>query len=92
MSVATRPHWHGSGFTTYEHNPTAFSLIAAISEALRQTGYGQLRTLELQCDGASVTIVGRVPTYFLKQLAQTTAMGVSGVGGVNNQIRVVGHR
>ena len=91
MSVATRPHWHGSGCRSYEHHPSAHSLIAAISDALRQSGYGQLRTLELQCDGDSVTLVGRVPTYFLKQLAQTTAMSVSGVGGVNNQIRVAGH-
>lgn len=69
--------------------PCAFALIAAISDALRQTGYGQLRRIELHCDGDSFTIAGRVPTYFLKQFAQTTVMGVPGVRCVNNEIQVV---
>lgn len=90
MSVTTQPFRHEES-TTNKHFCSAEALIAAISEALRQTGYGQLRHLELQCDGDLVTIAGRVPTYFLKQFAQTTVMGVSGVGLVNNEIRVISH-
>ncbi len=75
--------------STHLQIPSAAALIAAISDALRQTGYGQLRRIELQCDGDSFTIAGRVPTYFLKQFAQTTVMGVPGVGCVNNEIEVV---
>ena len=80
---------HESVRSTNPQIPSASALIATISEALRQTGYGQLRWIELHCDGDSFTIAGRVPTDFLKQFAQTTVMGVPGVRCVNNEIQVV---
>ncbi len=73
------------------HFVSESALLSAVSHALRQTGYGQLRRLELQCDGDSITIIGQVPTYFLKQFAQGTVMSVPGVGCVSNELRVVSH-
>ena len=93
MSVMEMPMplGHESVRSTSPQMPSAPALIAAISDALMQTGYGQLRRIELHCDGDSFTIAGRVPSYFLKQFAQTTVMGVPGVRCVNNEIQVVSH-
>ena len=93
MSVMTTPMpcGHESLCSTTPRVPSARALIAAIAEALRQTGYGQLRRLELHCDGDCITIAGRVPTYFLKQFAQSTVIGVSGVRCVTNEVQVVSH-
>lgn len=45
----------------------------------------------VSCDGESGKIVlsGEVPTQFLKQIAQSLALQVPGVQGVENRIRVV---
>lgn len=93
MPVMTTPRLsgHESARSTTPQIPSAHALIAAISEALRQTGYGQLRRLELHCDGDSITIAGRVPTYFLKQFAQSTIIGIPGVRCVTNEVQVVSH-
>ena len=93
MPVMTTPmpSEYESVRSTNPHIPSTRALIAAIAEALRQTGYGQLRSLELHCDGDSITIAGRVPSYFLKQFAQSTVIGVSGVRCVTNEVQVVSH-
>jgi osmotically-inducible protein OsmY len=74
---------------TRTHIRSVSALLSAVSNALKQSGYGQLRRLELQCDGDSISLAGQVPTYFLKQFAQSTVMSVPGVNGVTNEIRVV---
>ena len=89
MPVATMPRRQRLNTVTHTRRASEHAALAAISEALRQTGYGQLRMLDLRRDGDSVVLAGRVPTYFLKQLAQSVAMGVPGVGRVDNEIRVV---
>lgn len=62
----------------------------AIEEAFRRTGYGELRLLDVHCEGDVVTISGRVPTYYLKQLAQNVASDVPGSGRICNELRVCG--
>ena len=89
MPVATMPRRQRLNTVTHTRRVSEHAALAAISEALRQTGYGQLRMLDLRRDGDSVVLAGRVPTYFLKQLAQSVAMGVSEVDCVDNQIQVV---
>lgn len=61
---------------------------AAIQEALSLTGYGELRRLQVECSADAVTLSGRVPTYYLKQLAQCVAQDVPGIGRVHNEIHV----
>ena len=41
------------------------------SAALQDSGYFALRRVSCQVHRGCVTLAGRVPTYFLKQLAQT---------------------
>ena len=61
---------------------------AAIHEALNFAGYDELRRVEVECHGDAVTISGRVPTYYLKQLVQSIALAAPGVGRVTNEVRV----
>jgi osmotically-inducible protein OsmY len=60
----------------------------AIREALFRTGHRELRGLGLECHGDAVTISGRVPTFYLKQLVQSIASASPGVGQINNQLHV----
>lgn len=61
---------------------------AAVQEALRLTGYRELRCLQVECSDNAVTISGRVPTYYLKQLAQCAVQEVPGIDRVHNEIHV----
>ena len=90
MRVATMPVRQRSSTMTHARPVSELALLAGVSEAFRQTGYGQLRRLDIECEADSVILAGRVPTYFLKQLAQAVALGVSGVACVDNGIEVVG--
>lgn len=61
---------------------------SAIQEALNRTGHRELGRVGLECDGDTVTISGRVPTFYLKQLAQCVALAALAGGRVNNQLDV----
>lgn len=64
------------------------AIQAGIQEALNRSGYGELRRVDLTCEGDTVTISGRVPTFYLKQLVQSIALSSPGVGRVNNELHV----
>ena len=49
------------------------AIHAGIQDALNRSGYGELRRVDLDCEGDAVTISGHVPTFYLKQLAQSIA-------------------
>ena len=68
------------------HNPQAVQ--AAVQQALHLTGYGELRRVQVGCDGDAVTITGRVPTYYLKQLAQYVALEIPGIQNFRNDLQV----
>jgi osmotically-inducible protein OsmY len=65
------------------------SLIEAVGQALRATGYPALGRIELEICGGVVVLWGRVPTYHQKQLAQAVAHRVKGVRGIANGIEVL---
>jgi osmotically-inducible protein OsmY len=60
----------------------------AVERALRATGYRPLRGIRVTVEGRLVILRGRVPSYYLKQVAQTTAMAVPGVVQVRNDLEV----
>ena len=49
-------------------------LAERIERALHATGYGVLRDIEVFVNARIVQLVGRVPSYYLKQVAQVTAL------------------
>jgi osmotically-inducible protein OsmY len=68
--------------------PEDLALAERVACALRATGYKQLRDIEVTVQGRLVILAGRVPTYYLKQVAQTRAMAVPGAQQVRNDLEV----
>lgn len=63
-------------------------LAERIEHALRATGYGPLRAVEVSVSGHGVRLAGRVPSFFLKQIAQVTARAVPGTHQISNELDV----
>jgi len=64
-------------------------LAERVKRALRATGYGALRDVEVSVNARIVGLVGRVPSYYLKQIAQATALAVPGSHQIKNGLEVV---
>lgn len=60
----------------------------AIRAALHLAGHCELRRVQVEFDGDAVTISGRVPTFYLKQLAQNIALNVPGIERIHNELQV----
>ena len=63
-------------------------LAQRVERALRATGYGPLRDIGVTVHERLVILSGRVPSYHLKQIAQTTALTVPGAHHVRNELDV----
>ncbi len=73
-----------------EPGEVAVPLADAVRRALDGTGHAWLRLVTVTTEGGCVVLRGRVPSYYLKQLAQVTALAVPGVGVLKNELRVEG--
>jgi osmotically-inducible protein OsmY len=72
-------------------NPFAllFQEIAEAAQAvLRQSAYLELHSVSCDFSGGVLTLRGRVPTYYLKQLAQASVADVPGVIEIHNRVEV----
>jgi osmotically-inducible protein OsmY len=65
-----------------------FCLAERVERALCATGYGPLRDIEVTAHARLVILGGRVPSYYLKQVAQATALAVPGARHVRNDLDV----
>jgi osmotically-inducible protein OsmY len=63
-------------------------LAERIERALRATGYGALRAVEVSVKTRVVILLGQVPSYYLKQIAQATAQAVPGAHQIHNGLDV----
>jgi osmotically-inducible protein OsmY len=63
-------------------------LAEHVQRALRATRYESLRDTAVTVHQRLVILEGRVPNYYLKQIAQTTALAVPGVHEVRNNLKV----
>ena len=67
----------------------ADQMLAEIRRRLNSKGYHVLRLIDCEyCDGA-VVLRGRVPTYYLKQIAQSVLLNDPAVKTIANLIEVV---
>jgi osmotically-inducible protein OsmY len=60
----------------------------AVARAIAHTGRFQSHPLDVSSHDGIVTIRGRVATYYQKQIAQTAALAVVGVGRLRNEVEV----
>jgi osmotically-inducible protein OsmY len=65
-------------------------LAERVERALRATGYGPLRGIQVRVQARLVILGGRVPSYYLKQVAQAAALAVPGAHQVRNDVEVGG--
>ncbi|HEY4262412.1 MAG TPA: BON domain-containing protein [Schlesneria sp.] len=63
-------------------------LVSLVQHALQNCGYAQLHHLQVYCENGRVTLQGRLPTIFLKEVAFMEAKAVKGVREVDNDINV----
>jgi BON domain len=64
-------------------------LAEAVGRALASTGYLELRNLRVNVIDDLAKLVGQVPSYYLKQLAQSAVKRVPGVARVVNAVEVI---
>lgn len=64
-------------------------IVDSAHRALRASGYGQLLKLKAQCDQGRVTLQGCVPTYYLKQVAQSVLNSIDGIRDIANDVKVI---
>jgi osmotically-inducible protein OsmY len=63
-------------------------LAERISRALCATGYPPLRLVELEVRNLGVTLRGHVPSYHMKQIAQSVVMAIPGIREFHNAVDV----
>jgi osmotically-inducible protein OsmY len=67
--------------------------IGEAAEArLRSANYVELRAVSCEFRQGVLTLRGKVPSYYLKQMAQSLVDGVPGVVELDNQLEVDGRR
>jgi osmotically-inducible protein OsmY len=59
-----------------------------IARALKATGYRILCAVRVSVRDRWVLLRGRVPSYYLKQLAQSVALAAPGTRGLRNELAV----
>lgn len=64
-------------------------LAECVERALCATGYGALRGVVISVRARVVMLLGRVPSYHLKQLAQATALAIPGTQQIHNGLNVI---
>lgn len=76
------------GRTETPAGATDRSLELHIVGALLATGHRVLRGITVSVRDRSVILRGRVPSYYLKQLAQSVVLAAPGAAGLRNELAV----
>ena len=63
-------------------------ILQMVLQALNKCRQPQLRHLQIACVHGCVTLTGSLPTYYLKQVAQSAIRSVAGVREIINQVDV----
>jgi osmotically-inducible protein OsmY len=64
-------------------------LAERVERALHASAYAALRGVRITVHARAVILAGRVPSYYLKQVAQTLALAVPGILQIQNGLEVV---
>ena len=64
-------------------------LAERIERALHAAGYSVLRDIDVFVNARIVHLVGQVPSYYLKQIAQVTALAIPGTHQIHNDLDVI---
>jgi osmotically-inducible protein OsmY len=64
-------------------------ITQAATERLRTSLYRPLRVVHCECNGGVLTLAGRVPSFYHRQLAHAHVRDLAGVQRVVDQLQVV---
>ena len=64
-------------------------ILAQAKTRLQRSLYRPCRYVSCYCRGGVLSLVGQLPSYYLKQVAQTAVSGIDGLEQVDNRIRVM---
>jgi osmotically-inducible protein OsmY len=78
-----------SGQNTVQPKSEDQRLAEKVGRALDGAGYPSLRDLQVHAHNGYVTVRGRVPSYYLKQVAQSLAISVLGPNYAKIDVDVV---
>ncbi len=73
-----------------QHTSSDSVMTEAAESRLRQHSYLALKNISCECRHGQLTLRGCVPSYYLKQIAQTVIAKIDGIAGIRNEIEVVG--
>lgn len=68
---------------------TRQTIERAAGTRLRRSGYHTVRSVSCRFRHGVLILEGRVPSYYLKQIAQTRVGGLAGVEKLDNRVQVV---
>lgn len=68
------------------------AIVARAEQALRNNGYALLKEIRCTFHEGILVLHGQLPSFFLKQLAQSCVIGLPGVVQVLNRTEVVSPR
>jgi len=75
-----------------EGNPVAHRVAHQAKERLGSTSYHFLRFVDCRFQNGVLTLRGRVPSFYLKQMAQSVLANLEGVDRIDNRVDVVSPR
>ena len=79
---------HSPRLTTKQANPKTCLVVALAESKLREGHYLALREVTCQfCEGVLI-LRGRVPSFYLKQVAQTVVRNIEEVAPIDNRLEV----
>ena len=82
------PHTSAPDLTKGDAAPSR--IIESARRRLRQSAYPLLGRVSCHYDDGVLTLGGRLPTFYLKQIAQTLVATIEGVKLVQNRVNVGG--
>jgi hypothetical protein len=81
QATKTRP------ITSFQVNP--FTITELAERKLHSKPYQALKNVSCGLEDDVLVLQGRLPSYYLKQVAQEAVVRLEGVGAVDNQIQVM---
>jgi osmotically-inducible protein OsmY len=75
-------------YTDQREQQTVEDITEAAEVRLQHSPYRAIRRVSCRFDDGTLTLLGCVPTFHHKQLAQTAVAGLGGVDQVDNRIEV----
>lgn len=73
-----------SKLRTYPENQSNLEVVSLLAA----TGYADLQNVHCVIQESRMILMGTVPSFYLKQVAQTVASKIDGVGQIENRLEV----